>query len=85
MYQRSTELLIPKAGFRKAVLWVCEAMEPQVTMRWKELALEALQEAAEDHLVSVLADTNLCAKHAKRVTIRKDDMMLARRIRGGRL
>lgn len=40
------------------------------------------QEATEDFLVSVLADTNLCALHGKRVTILPKDMRLALRIRG---
>lgn len=34
-------------------------------------ALDALQEAAEAHVVSVMEDTNLCAIHAKRVTVRE--------------
>ena len=41
----------------------------------------ALQEAAEAYLVSLFEDTNLCAIHAKRVTIMPRDMQLARRIR----
>jgi len=32
--------------------------------------------------VAVFEDTNLCAIHAKRVTIMPKDMQLARRIRG---
>jgi histone H3 len=44
----------------------------------------ALQEAAEAYLVGVFEDTNLCAIHAKRVTIQPKDMQLARRIRGER-
>ena len=34
--------------------------------------------------LSTCADTNLCAIHAKRVTIMPKDMQLARRIRGER-
>ena len=44
-------------------------------------AVMALQEAAEAYLVSLFEDTNLCAIHAKRVTIMPRDMQLARRIR----
>jgi histone H3 len=33
-------------------------------------------------LVGLFEDTNLCALHAKRVTILPKDMLLARRIRG---
>lgn len=51
-------------------------------MRWQSLAILALQEAAEAYLVHLFEDTNLCALHAKRVTIMQKDMQLARRIRG---
>ena len=43
-----------------------------------------VQEAAEAYLVGLFEDTNLCAIHAKRVTIMPKDMQLARRIRGER-
>ncbi|KAI9108029.1 hypothetical protein K1719_020902 [Acacia pycnantha] len=42
------------------------------------------REAAETHLVGLFEDTNLCAIHAKRVTIMPKDIQLARRIRGER-
>ena len=35
-------------------------------------------------MVSLFEDTNLCAIHAKRVTIMPKDVQLARRIRGER-
>lgn len=44
----------------------------------------ALQEAAESYLVTLFEDTNLCAIHAKRVTIMTKDLQLAKRIRGDR-
>ena len=44
----------------------------------------ALQEATEAYLVALWEDTNLCALHAKRVTVMPKDMQLARRIRGER-
>ena len=53
-------------------------------VRWQSTAILALQEAAEAYLVSLFEDTNLCAIHAKRVTIQPKDMQLARRIRGER-
>ena len=37
--------------------------------RWTAEGLTALQEAAEDFIVHLLEDCNLCAIHAKRVTI----------------
>ena len=42
----------------------------------------ALQEACEAHLVGLFEDTQLCAIHAKRVTIMPRDMQLARKLRG---
>lgn len=53
-------------------------------LRYQSTALKALQEAAEAYLVSLFEDTNLCAIHAKRITIMPKDMQLARRLRGER-
>lgn len=50
--------------------------------RWQSQAIQALQEAAEAFLVHLFEDSNLCAIHAKRVTIMQKDIQLARRIRG---
>ena len=80
-YQKSTELLIAKLPFARVVkeLSFKLAREP---MRWTAEAMLALQEATEDFMVHLMEDTNLCAIHAKRVTIQVKDMQLARRIRG---
>ena len=43
-----------------------------------------LQEVAEAYLVRLFDDANLCAIHARRVTIMRKDIMLARRIWGER-
>ena len=51
-------------------------------LRFQSQAVLALQEACEAYLVGLFEDTNLCAIHAKRVTIMPKDMQLARRIRG---
>lgn len=51
-------------------------------LRWQSQAIQALQESAEAFLVHLFEDTNLCAIHAKRVTIMQKDIQLARRIRG---
>ena len=51
-------------------------------LRFQSQAVLALQEAAEAYLVGLFEDTNLCAIHAKRVTIMPKDMQLTRRIRG---
>ena len=53
-------------------------------LRFQAKAIRALQEASEAYLVGLFQDTNLCAIHAKRVTIFPKDIQLARRIRGER-
>jgi histone H3 len=82
-YQKSTELLIRKLPFQRLVREI--AQESKADLRFQSTAVAALQEAAEAYLVSLFEDTNLCAIHAKRVTIFPRDMQLARRIRGERL
>ena len=67
-------------GLRKLV-----RLEPSVPdLRFQSSAVAALQEASEAYLVGLFEDTNLCAIHAKRVTIMPKDIQLARRIRGER-
>eukprot|EP01138_Halocafeteria_seosinensis_P001538 gb/GECG01001576.1/.p1 GENE.gb/GECG01001576.1/~~gb/GECG01001576.1/.p1 ORF type:complete len:146 (+),score=9.72 gb/GECG01001576.1/:1-438(+) len=80
-YQRSTNLLLQKLPFARVVREVCDDFTNR-TFRWQADALLALQEAAEGYLVGLFEDSNLCAIHAKRVTIMVRDMQLARRIRG---
>ena len=46
------------------------------------IAVEALQEAAEYYITNLFDDANLCALHAKRITLQPKDMQLAMRIRG---
>lgn len=78
-YQKSTNLLIPKAPFQRLVRQI--AGEIVKDFRFTSSSIMALQEAAEAYLVDVFEDTNLCAIHAKRVTILRKDMMLAKRLR----
>ncbi|KAG2433552.1 hypothetical protein HYH02_012669 [Chlamydomonas schloesseri] len=82
-YQKSTELLIRRAPFQRLVREIANKGAPggQAEFRWRADALEALQEAAEAHLIAMLEDSNLCAIHAKRVTIMPKDMQLAKRLR----
>ncbi|XP_047045984.1 histone H3-like [Lolium rigidum] len=82
-YQKSTELLIPFAPFVRLVRELTRDASLEVT-RWTPQALLALQEAAEYHLVDLFERANLCAIHAKRVTLMQKDIYLARRIGGRR-
>lgn len=84
-YQRSYDLLIQKLPFARVVREVALDLLPAdvgAELRWQSHAIMALQEAAEAFLVHLFEDTNLCALHAKRVTIMQKDIQLARRIRG---
>uniref|UniRef100_A0A453QSV6 Core Histone H2A/H2B/H3 domain-containing protein n=1 Tax=Aegilops tauschii subsp. strangulata TaxID=200361 RepID=A0A453QSV6_AEGTS len=81
-YQKSTELLIRKLPFQRLVREI--AQDFKTDLRFQSSAVSALQEAAEAYLVGMFEDTNLCAIHAKRVTIMPKDIQLARRIRGER-
>lgn len=83
-FQRTSDLLIRKLPFARLVRDICSNhyMRPGQDFRWQGSALLALQEAAEAYLVHLFEDANLCAIHAKRVTIMKKDLQLARRIRG---
>ena len=80
-FQKSTELLIRKLPFQRLVKEITQNMTTG-GFRFQSQAVSALQEASEAYLVGLFEDTNLCAIHAKRVTIMPKDMQLARRIRG---
>jgi histone H3-like centromeric protein A len=88
-YQKTTDLLIRKLPFARLVREVATealtanyATNETVGLRWQSHAILALQEATEAFLIHLLEDANLCAIHAKRVTIMQKDIALARRIRG---
>lgn len=90
-YQKSSELLIRKAPFQRLVREIMQDFKTssrngqhEVEYRLQASALAALQEAGEAYLVGLFDDGNLCALHAKRVTLMPKDLQLARRIRGER-
>jgi len=88
-YQKSTDLLLRKLPFARVVREIALDMitdaggeYSDAGLRWQSSAILALQEASEAFLVHLFEDANLCAIHAKRVTIMTRDIHLARRIRG---
>lgn len=81
-YQKSSELLIRKLPFQRLCREI--AMDFKTDLRFQAAAVAALQESAEAYLVGLFEDSNLCAIHAKRVTIMPKDVHLSRRIRGER-
>ena len=54
-------------------------------MCFQGCAILCPQEAAEAYLVGLMEDANLCAIHAKRVTIMPKDIQLAQYISGEHL
>ena len=85
-FQKSVDLLIKKRPFQRFLREIASSFKAPDggDYRWQTTAVLAVQEAAEAYLVGLFEDTNLCAIHAKRVTIMPNDMKLARRIRGER-
>jgi histone H3/H4 len=81
--QTSTRNLISGAPFRRLVRQITTDNFKD-GIRFQSTALEAMQDATEAFLVHVLADANLCALHAGRVTVMPKDLQLARRLRGDR-
>ena len=81
-YQKSTDLLICRHPFQRLVREI--VMDFKGDARFQASAVLAMQEAAEAYLVGLFEDSNLCAIHAKRVTIMPKDIQLAQRIRGER-
>jgi len=79
-YQKTTDLLLRKAPFQRLIREIAQDFKNDV--RFTSTSVLATQEAAEAYLVGLDEDTNLCAIHAKRVTIMPKDIQLARRIRG---
>ena len=79
-YQKSCELLIRKIPFQRLIREI--AQDYKSDLRFTSSSILALQEAAEAYLIGIFEDANLCAIHAKRVTIMPRDIQLVRRIRG---
>tara|TARA_Y100000310_G_C20654956_1_gene801514 strand:- start:152 stop:994 length:843 start_codon:yes stop_codon:yes gene_type:complete len=82
--QKSTELIIPKATFARLVREIGgKASIWGPNLRWHKDAVLALQEASEAFMVGVLEDANMCAIHAKRVTMGPKDMQLCMNLNVG--
>ena len=81
-FQGSTALLIQKLPFQRLVREI--AQDYKTDLRFQSAAILCLQEVTEAYLVRLFDDANLCAIHARRVTIMPKDILLARRIQGER-
>lgn len=82
-FQRTVGNLIPRRPFQLLVREVV-INNHSLDYRFRSEALHALQEATEAYAVGLFEDCNLCALHARRVTIMRKDLLLALRLRGTR-
>ena len=73
-------MLIGRLLFQRVVKEIMQKMSED--LRLQSTAVLALQEAGETFFVGLMEQSNLCAIHAKRITIMPKDIQLARRIRG---
>lgn len=87
-HQKSTNLLIRRLPFHRLVREILSdtvqrgPSTQQDIKRFQLAGLDALQEACEAYLVEIFECAQLCAIHARRITVMVKDVQLARRIRG---
>ena len=75
-FQKTTALLIRRLPFQRLVREI--AQDYKTDLRFQSAVILCLQEAAEAYLIRLFEDSNLCAIHARRVTIMPRDIKLAR-------
>ena len=73
-------MMMNKIPFQRVVREIAQTIKSD--LRFQSLAILALQEAAEDYLVRMFEQVNLCAIHGGRVTIMVKDIRLWRRMKG---
>ena len=78
-YQSTCELLISRLPFQRLIWEVAQGV--RADLKFCRMAIKAIQEAGEAFLVGILEQANLCAVHAKHVTVMPKDIQLARHIR----
>ena len=76
-YQKSTDLLLPRASFARLVR---DELYKYGDFRIESLALMAVQESCENYLVHLFEASQLCAIHARRVTLHPADLLLAKKL-----
>ena len=80
-YQKHSRPLTASAPFQRRVRSILKELDPEV--RIKPKSFECMREATEAYLINILEDSNMCAIHASRKTVKIKDVLLANRIRGG--
>ena len=89
-FQKSTDLLIRKKPFGNLCREITQDIEkeaearnfPTKAYRWQGTAILASQEASEARMIDTLHDGQLAAFHAKRVTVKPADILLAAKLKG---
>ncbi|KAM0678588.1 hypothetical protein BDAP_000696, partial [Binucleata daphniae] len=80
-YQNSTNMLISKLPFSRYVRdTVMTISKDKRSYRFTRTAIFALQETFEAYIVSLLEDSNLCARHGKRITLYEKDVELVKKL-----
>ena len=72
---KSTVLLIPMRVFCHLVREIGQGIKAKI--RWQSTATFTLQNGAEDYMIGLSNDANLCAIHAWRQIIMPHDIQLA--------
>lgn len=78
-HQKSTDFLIQKLPFQRLIREISEDFK--TGLRYRPEALEAIQHATETYITELMNDTCLLAIHARRITIKPQDIRLLRRLR----
>ena len=78
--QKGTNLLIQKAPFQRLIREVMDKHKQD--MRFRPSALEAIQEATEQYLISVFEGAVILQLHRKKKTLIQKDLSYTVRIRG---
>ena len=83
-YQKRVKLLIRKLSFQRVAHEIGQdgMIVSMPDCRWHSNAILALQEGAEAFIIGIYKDANLCALHAKRVTLMPKDLHLSQKICG---
>ena len=81
-HRRLVDLSVPRIAFARVVREVIyELQQKDEAFRWNLDAMLILQIASEALLVDVLLDATLCANHARRKTVKIEDIHLGLRLR----
>jgi histone H3/H4 len=78
--QNTTHNLLKVAPFSRLVKETITKMSGGKTFRVQSEAITALMQASEAYLITLFEASYMCTNHAKRVTLKADDMQLVRRI-----